>query len=686
MKSLFFVLTYCILNVLSADDICYKCASSILKSNWGVTGFSNLPQDIVFTDDCLNVTKVDTFCTRQGDGCVELITHIGGTVAAVRGCVNEFYSSDDLTNIPGGDESCGYVKASGDNGNGYDIVRYCRKEADEKCNDQITVDTEPVSGKQCTNVGQKKCVYCSWFDHHGSCKHNNDGECNGAYCVKSVGKFGDLKLEMRGCSLNPLGATYTYLDVPNYIALPGNVLNQSMHSMTGEKCRVCGEGNAQKHYSSICCSGCKGFFRRTVRYQRTYTCQNDDNCTIRAAYRNCCRACRFRRCIEAGLDPLMVHGDRGSMNSGSHTSPDSASVVSSSQIKTEITENSSPDTDEDTKALVKSDRSYLLEEEYKKWHQLALNMSFQMCDLNNKPLSAQRIIPDFNACDSRSVSKFFVLVERLCDDYFDSTASHMFSPELEHSFTTELPPEKAFFQPRSISTRTKIDWSPRYVLNSTGMKRMWCRIVAHYCDWVSHIPEFSRLSHGDKLRLIIDRTVPCIDILLAHRGLMTGAKGVVFSGGSYFPRDEKEQNTLVDPDIRPYLKRLTNWLFDEFIVPAKKMKLTEAEYAILRVLVFFVPVDGMSEEGKKIVREASNFYRNILCNEIKSEFPNWKLDQILDRVSHVMSFLQVIETAKVIEDEGFSVMTLFNIADMKGELTYEVHIRKGFSSKNPESQ
>ena len=213
---------------------------------------------------------------------------------------------------------------------------------------------------------------------------------------------------------------------------------------------------------------------------------------------------------------------------------------------------------------------------------------------------------------------------------------------------------------------------------------MWCRIVTHYCDWVSHIPEFSKLNHADKLRLIIDRTVPCIDVLIAHRGMVANVKGVVFSGGSYFPRDNQEQDTMVDLEIKPYLKRITNWLYDEFIVPAKKINLTEAEYAILRLLIFFVPVDGLSEEGKQIVREAANFYRTILCNEIKTEFPHLKIDQIMDRLSSIMSFLQVIETAKVIEDEGFSVMTLFNIAQMKGELSYEVHIRKGTSSRKVE--
>lgn len=152
----------------------------------------------------------------------------------------------------------------------------------------------------------------------------------------------------------------------------------------------------------------------------------------------------------------MVHGDRGSISTGNQALSGSPSTSCFSQVKTELFEDDSPEVEEDTKCIVKSDKSYLLEEEYQKWHELALNMSLQMCDLNNKPLSAQRIIPDFNASDPKSVSKFFVLVERLCDDYFDSNASHMFASEIEYSCSTEVPSEKAFFQPRSISDRTKV--------------------------------------------------------------------------------------------------------------------------------------------------------------------------------------------------------------------------------------
>lgn len=60
------------------------------------------------------------------------------------------------------------------------------------------------------------------------------------------------------------------------------------------KCLVCDEDDAGRHYGSVCCryflckllgnvnfSGCKGFFRYTVRFNKAYTCPYRNQCIIR---------------------------------------------------------------------------------------------------------------------------------------------------------------------------------------------------------------------------------------------------------------------------------------------------------------------------------------------------------------------------------------------------------------------
>ena len=46
----------------------------------------------------------------------------------------------------------------------------------------------------------------------------------------------------------------------------------------------------------------KGFFRRNVNESKKFVCASKDNCEISFKTRNACKACRFRCCIEVGMD------------------------------------------------------------------------------------------------------------------------------------------------------------------------------------------------------------------------------------------------------------------------------------------------------------------------------------------------------------------------------------------------
>ncbi|CAD5215573.1 unnamed protein product [Bursaphelenchus xylophilus] len=77
-----------------------------------------------------------------------------------------------------------------------------------------------------------------------------------------------------------------------------------------ETCRVCGDGPARMHYGVPTCFGCKGFFRRTLKRTKEYTCRYNGNCIVDRYERNSCRYCRFKRCLEVGMDPKAVRPDR----------------------------------------------------------------------------------------------------------------------------------------------------------------------------------------------------------------------------------------------------------------------------------------------------------------------------------------------------------------------------------------
>lgn len=52
-------------------------------------------------------------------------------------------------------------------------------------------------------------------------------------------------------------------------------------------CRVCGDGPARMHYGVPTCFGCKGFFRRTLKRTKEYTCRYSGNCVV-----DRCKSCR----------------------------------------------------------------------------------------------------------------------------------------------------------------------------------------------------------------------------------------------------------------------------------------------------------------------------------------------------------------------------------------------------------
>ena len=86
-------------------------------------------------------------------------------------------------------------------------------------------------------------------------------------------------------------------------------------------------------------------------------------------------------------------------------------------------------------------------------------------------------------------------------------------------------------------------------------------------------------------------------------------------------------------------------------------------------------VATLSPNGKEVTRRARNFYRNVLIQYLRSQHPGQD-EYVMNRLSQILCFLPVMEIAGRIEDDELSFMTLFNVAQMQGELTYEVHVRK----------
>ncbi|NXI44115.1 RXRAA protein, partial [Galbula dea] len=65
-----------------------------------------------------------------------------------------------------------------------------------------------------------------------------------------------------------------------------------------------------KHYGVYSCEGCKGFFKRTIRKDLTYTCRDNKDCVVDKRQRNRCQYCRYQKCLATGMKREAVQEER----------------------------------------------------------------------------------------------------------------------------------------------------------------------------------------------------------------------------------------------------------------------------------------------------------------------------------------------------------------------------------------
>ncbi|KAL7832277.1 hypothetical protein AOLI_G00298250 [Acnodon oligacanthus] len=98
-------------------------------------------------------------------------------------------------------------------------------------------------------------------------------------------------------------------------------------SLSKHICSICGDRSSGKHYGVFSCEGCKGFFKRTVRKDLTYTCRDSKECLIDKRQRNRCQYCRYQKCLAMGMKREAVQEERQRGREKSDNEVDSSSAL-----------------------------------------------------------------------------------------------------------------------------------------------------------------------------------------------------------------------------------------------------------------------------------------------------------------------------------------------------------------------
>ncbi|KAI6222946.1 hypothetical protein M3Y99_01480500 [Aphelenchoides fujianensis] len=385
-------------------------------------------------------------------------------------------------------------------------------------------------------------------------------------------------------------------------------------------CKICGGEPSAIHFGGRSCRSCKAFFRRCLKLNRSYKCALGHECVISKTARFYCRGCRWRLCLEAGMDPKLVHCDRA-RNEELHSA-----ITSKEQESSPL-----PPDPCSTKAVA---------------------IQHFIAD-HDGPLGFRSPPATFgDAADFSAHLRFFRDVDRFVAHFEDPQA------DFHSNCNVNVSIEEGFlYAPRLLSQRTKMSWEPVRSLVPGTFLPVGCRSVVHFVDLVSHIPEVHRLNSSDLFRLLVAKNLDIRYLITMQQTLVhTSAKCLVFPWGVCLPPEDegfaqakgnKFLSNTVDISLR---------LYEVLMEPLKEACLNEEEFIFLRLLAFFTGAGKLSKEGREIVRKARLHYESLFIRYLCSRMER---RPAVDRMTQILTLLPLVEQAAALQKNWILSSLLF---------------------------
>ncbi|KAI6206790.1 Nuclear hormone receptor family member nhr-5 [Aphelenchoides besseyi] len=380
-------------------------------------------------------------------------------------------------------------------------------------------------------------------------------------------------------------------------------------------CVVCGDSNAvAKHYGVLACLGCKGFFRRTLKKADQYECMKNDNCIIDKRERNGCRACRFRRCLESGMDPSAVRPDRdftGRQQTIRLQVPAKRSKSTTSEKKK----------DEKSKLKITTDKD-------ETWKRLPVEMRTMIMTLMNIEIKISR------GDTMNDASKVYPLHINTIREIIENPV-------------------------KLSGKRTEMRYEPyRRAQNSEFQVIVYRRLIAAI-DWVeclSEMMEDGGLTIEDKIMLVKNCFGPLMLFKNAARtALVTKDENILcVCNFAYVPRN---MGTTYD-DAYHLDNGLVGRMLDELVSPMRKISISEEELVSLSAIIVLNPMArDLTEKGVAKIGLLRNRIQDTLFQYLKETYPD---STPVQRFGNLLLYLPILTSLANIVSENIRFAQTFS--------------------------